>query len=275
MNTKLHVFDLGSMRMDANLVAAMSKVATADNEHCPNELIEFPVPAFLIESDYGYVLYDTGCHPECMGPEGRWPLEFQNRVPFQGDETTTVLYKLKELGISTGDIKTVILSHMHNDHAGCVEYFPDAKFIVHKDEFQASIHAYATHSYMSSYIWKDTDHWIKRKLNWNFIEKDDGDYTMFPGLKILNLGPGHARGVLALKIDLENTGTVILTSDAVYCGINYENNIEPGVIFDTVGWRRSTRYLKKVAEESNAQVWFGHDRKQFNTLIKSPEGYYD
>lgn len=275
MNIKLHVFELGSMRMDANLVAAMSRVATADNEKCPNELIEFPVPAFLIESDYGYVLYDTGCNPDCMGVDGRWPLEFQNRVPFQGDETTTVMYKLKELGISPKDIKTVILSHMHNDHAGCVEYFPEAKFIVHKDEFQAAIHAYATHDYMSSYIWKDMDSWIRTKMNWNFIEKDEGNYRIFPGLTILNLGPGHARGILALKIDLKNTGTVILTSDAVYCGINYENDIEPGVIFDTAGWRRSTRYLKKVAEESNAKVWYGHDRSQFDQLVKSPQGYYD
>ena len=81
--------------------------------------------------------------------------------------------------------------------------------------------------------------------------------------------------MLALKIDLKNTGTVILTSDAVYCGVNYHQMREPGVIFDTVGWRKSTKRLKHIAEQCDAQVWFGHDGEQFATLVKSPDGYYD
>jgi N-acyl homoserine lactone hydrolase len=275
MEMKLHVFELGTMQMDANLVAAMQFIATAENPTKPNAMATFPVPAFLIESDYGFVLYDTGCHPEAMGPNGRWPQEFQNMVPWKGDETTTVMYKLKELGLSPKDIKTIIISHMHNDHAGCVEFFPDAQFIVAQDEFDAALRCYATHNYMASYIWKDIDTWSRKKLDWNLIERDEGDIELFKGLTIINLGPGHARGVLALKIDLKNTGTVILTSDAVYCGINYYQMREPGVIFDTIGWRRSTKRLKHIAAQNNAKVWFGHDGEQFATLKKSPEAYYD
>jgi len=55
---------------------------------------------------------------------------------------------------------------------------------------------------------------------------------------------------------------------------NYEQEREPGVIYDTVGWRKSLKYLKKVAGESHAQVWFGHDREQFDTLVKAP-GFYE
>jgi len=61
----------------------------------------------------------------------------------------------------------------------------------------------------------------------------------------------------------------------VYCSENYEQEREPGVIYDTVGWRRSLKYIKKVAKDSNAQVWFGHDRKQFDTLVKAQGGYYE
>lgn len=271
---KLYVFELGSLKLDKNLVVSMSHIAREEHPNCPNEMVEFPVPAYLIETENGYVLYDTGCHPECMGENGRWPMEFQNRVPYTGDETTTILHQLKQLGIRPEDIKTVVLSHMHNDHAGCVEYFPDAEFIVHKDEFHACLDAYALHRYMDSYIWKDTDQWIGKKMKWTFLERGEGDYELCPGLTILNLGPGHARGVLALKVDLANTGTVIIASDAVYCTENYENEQEPGVVYDTVGWRRSLRYIKKTAAWSNARVWFGHDRKQFDALKKAPE-YYD
>lgn len=275
MNTKLYVLDLGSMRMDKNLVASMSLIATEDAPQKANELAEFPVPAYLIESDYGYVLYDTGCHPECMGVDGRWPLQFQKQCPFKGTEETTVLFRLKELGIEPKEIKTIILSHMHNDHAGCIEFFKGSNFIVHQDEFNAAIKAYATHDYMSSYIWRDMDNWIRTKLKWNFIENGEGDTELFKGLTILNLGAGHARGVLGLKLDLKNTGTVILTSDAIYCRDNFENMREPGVVFDTVGWRKSAKRIKKLACENNAKVWFGHDRSQFDTLMKSSEGFYD
>lgn len=271
---KLYVFELGSLRLDRNLVVSMSRIARTNDDHCENEMVEFPVPAYLIETDEGYVLYDTGCHPDCMGENGRWPDLFQKQVPYTGDDTTTVMYKLKELGIKPDDVQTIVLSHMHNDHAGCLEYFSNAEIFVNLDEFHACLDAYALHRMMDSYIWEDTAHWLKNKMNWHFLETSEGNYELAPGLTILNLGPGHAHGVLGLKVDLQRTGSVIITSDAVYCSENYEKEREPGVVYDTVGWRRSLRYIKKLEQENQAQVWFGHDRQQFDTLKKSPE-YYD
>ena len=124
-------------------------------------------------------------------------------------------------------------------------------------------------------IWTRIYGKIRQEHKWKFLETADGDYEVEPGVTILNLGAGHARGVLALMIELENTGTIILTSDAVYCSDNYEWERAPGVIYDTIGWRRSLKRIKRLAKEKNAQVWFGHDRKQFDTLKLSPKFYYD
>lgn len=272
---RLHVLNLGRMKMDANLVAQKTSIATLDDPVRPNFMSEFPVPAFLIESDSGYMLYDTGCHPEAMLPNGRWPEAFQKQCPWDGDETKTPMYILKQMGIQPNDIKTIILSHMHNDHAGCVEFFPKAHYIVAKDEFSASLRAYAQHAYMSSYIWKDTDVWTKLPIDWELLEPDEGDIQLMPGVTILNLGSGHAYGVLALKLDLENTGTVILSSDAIYCACNYNEIRLPGVVLDSIGWTKSCRRIKRIAEQTNAQVWFGHDMEQFKTLKTAPDFYYD
>lgn len=168
-----------------------------------------------------------------------------------------------------------MLSHMHNDHAGCIEYFPNAQFIVHRDEFDACIRCYATHRYMDSYIWKDTDVWIRQKHSWKFLQNEDGDYEVCPGVTVLNLGAGHARGVLGLMVELKKTGTVIVTSDAVYCSDNYDREQAPGVIYDTLGWQRSLRRIKYIAKKKKAQVWFGHDRRQFDQLKLAPEFYYE
>ncbi|WHH57276.1 N-acyl homoserine lactonase family protein [Petroclostridium sp. X23] len=275
-NLKLYVLDLGRMRMDQNLIVSQSIIADSVNPNKVTQHTEFPVQAFLIESSEGYVLYDTGCNPASMGPNGRWPLEFQQKVPYYGNEECSTLNRLKQLGVAPDDIKWVILSHMHNDHAGCVEYFPKSKFIVHKDEFDAAVHAYATHDYMSSYIWHDIDAWTRQKMDWNFITNSDGDISLLPGLTILNLGSGHARGVLGLHIELQNTGGVIITSDAIYSSDNFGEPLrEPGVVYDTVGWRAAAKRIKSLVSQTNSRVWFGHDAKQFEGLKKSTEGYYD
>ena len=68
---------------------------------------------------------------------------------------------------------------------------------------------------------------------------------------------------------------MILTSDAGYCSDNYNEMRVPGVVLDSVGWAKSCRRIKKLARESRAQVWFGHDMAQFRTLKTAPQFYYD
>jgi glyoxylase-like metal-dependent hydrolase (beta-lactamase superfamily II) len=275
VSIKLYVLDAGRMKMDKNLMMNQTIAATRSDPNCPNEFIEFPVSAFLIETPNGFILYDTGCHPDAMGENGRWPHAFQERCPYVRDEEYSVPNRLKELGIAPKDIHTVILSHMHNDHAGGVEFFQSSRFIVHRDEFAAAMTAYATHDYMSSYIWKDIDTWIRTKLNWTFIEPFDGDVKLEKGLTILNFGAGHTPGVLGLMLELERTGAIIITSDAIYCKEAYDHFKAPGCLYDLRGWIKTTNRIHYLANDSNAQVWYGHDMSQFKSLKKSKNGYYD
>ena len=275
---KLHVFNLGNLKLDANLLVQERSVSTLDCPSAENYMMEFPVPAFLLETDRGLILFDTGCHPDAMKSEeegGRWPHAFQRRVPWDGDETKTVMYNLEKLGIKNDDIDTIVLSHMHNGHAGCVEFFPKARFVVSQDEFSCSLRAYAQHRYMSSYIWKDTDVWTKMKLNWDPIEREDGDICLAPGVTALNLGPGHAAGMIALKVDLVNYGPVIIASDCIYNKLNYEKLIGPGICFDSIGWMRTAKRIRRIASETGAEVWFGHDAEQFAGIRSGIGEYYD
>ena len=268
---------MGNLKLDANLLVQERAYATLDRPHMENYMIEFPVQAFLLETDEGLMLFDTGCHPDAMlpGEAGRWPHAFQRRVPWDGDSKTTVMYQLEQLGIKPDDISTIVLSHMHNDHAGCVEFFPKARFIVAQDEFSCSLRAYAQHKYMSSYIWKDTDVWTKMPINWDLIQQSDGDVMVAPGVTALNMGPGHAAGMIALKVDLANYGPVIIASDCVYNRMNYEELTGPGICFDSIGWMRTAKRLKKISRETGAQVWYGHDAEQFATLKSGVGEYYD
>jgi N-acyl homoserine lactone hydrolase len=113
---------------------------------------------------------------------------------------------------------------------------------------------------------------LKRDLDWRLVEEHDGDQTLARGVTVLNLGSGHAFGMLALSVDLAETGRVILASDALYCAENLQGQL-PSAVIDPHNYRRTVQRLRGLA--ANAQIWFGHDPRQFATLRKSTEGWYE
>lgn len=47
-----------------------------------------------------------------------------------------------------------------------------------------------------------------------------------------------------------------------------------GVVYDEKGYFAAMEFLRQYAEEHHAQILFGHDMKQFQSLKKSTEGFY-
>ena len=133
---KLYVLDLGRLRMH-------SKVLIGQGPSPFPEIVEAPVSAYCIDHPDGRVLFDAGCHPDAMGPNGRWPAEFQSDFAYLGGEECALPHRLEQLGLGANDFRYVVLSHMHADHAGCVEFFRKSQLIVHADELAAVIAASA------------------------------------------------------------------------------------------------------------------------------------
>ena len=65
-------------------------------------------------------------------------------------------------------------------------------------------------------------------------------------------------------------------ADAIYCRENIEPEIKvPGILYDSLGYKRTAKKIIEYARKTNSKIIFGHDMEQFQTLIKSDEGYYD
>lgn len=273
---KLYVLDTGRMKMDKNFMVAMHNPATVDNPEQPAEFIEFPVYAVLIDHPEGKILFDTGCNPESVGENGRWPEATQKMLPLFQDESCYLINRLEQLKVRPEDIKYVVASHLHLDHAGCLELFTNATIIVHDTELANTMKQYAMTKEMGAYIWADIDQWIKNDLRWKTILPNEDEIELAKGIKILNFGSGHAWGMLGLHVELPGTGGIILASDAVYSEENYGPPTKiPGIIYDSIGYLNAVDKIKKYAERTNSQVWFGHDTKQFKSFIKSTEGFYE
>lgn len=263
---KLHVLDLG--RLDVE-----SRMLIGDGPSPFPERVEIPVSAYCLDHPDGRVLFDTGCHPQAMGPDGRWPAAAQRDYPHLGGEACCLPNRLEQLGLGPDDFRTVVLSHMHNDHAGCVEFFSKSRLVVHAAEFAAAQQAYRRRE-DEFYTWRDTDAWIRADLDWRTLRDEDGDVVLQDGVRVLNLGPGHAFGMLGLEVVLPETGRIILASDALYCPENFAASPRvPLWVEDVAGYRATVARIRNLAE--GAQVWFGHDPRQFATLRKSTEGWYE
>lgn len=273
---KLYVMDNGRMSMDKNWMIAMHNPATVTNPNAQTEFVEFPIYTVLIDHPAGKILFDTACNPNSMGPEGRWTEATQQTFPYQASEECYLHNRLEQLNVRPEDIKFVVASHLHLDHAGCLEMFTNATIIVHEDELNGTLQSYARNQKEGAYIWADIDAWIKNNLQWQTIKRNEDNVQLADGIKVLNFGSGHAWGMIGLHVEMPETGGIILASDAVYTAESFGPPIKPpGIIYDSLGYAASVEKIRRLAKETNSQVWFGHDSNQFNNFRKSTEGYYE
>lgn len=273
---KLHVFHLGDMNMDKSLLINGATIASRQNPQCPAIFASFSVISFLLEHPDGLILFDAGCNPSAMGDDGHWTAFQQDHYPLSTTPEKNLLKQLEKLGHKPGDVKYVILSHMHNDHAGCLEYFTNATVYVHQDEFGLAMRTYARRDETTPYVLKDIDGWLGKTLDWKYIRNDQGDIPFADGVTILNLGPGHAAGMLGLEVNLPNSGTMLLVSDAIYCQENFYPKFTPmGITYDSAGSRATLERVHWLAKQKRAMVIFGHDSEQVKSLKFAPDAYYD
>jgi glyoxylase-like metal-dependent hydrolase (beta-lactamase superfamily II) len=124
------------------------------------------------------------------------------------------------LGVEAKDVKNVILTHLHYDHAGNYDKFPNATFHLQEKE----IH-YATGRYMHyaklSHAFEVEDICGVVRLNYahrvHFCRERE---TIAPGIEVINAG-GHSAGLQFVKVFTQR-GWVVVASDVTHF---YENMI--------------------------------------------------
>jgi glyoxylase-like metal-dependent hydrolase (beta-lactamase superfamily II) len=158
---------------------------------------------------------------------------------------------------------------MHLDHAGGLEFFrgKDVPVYVSATELRNAFYAIASKEDIGAYV----PHYIDFSFNW---QPFDGDHLeLFPDFQ-LHLLAGHTPGLMGLQLDLANSGTFLLTSDQFHLRENYEQGRPLGwLLRDHAAWWRSHRLAKRIAENRDAKLVFGHDREVLAELKK--ERFYD
>jgi N-acyl homoserine lactone hydrolase len=229
-----------------------------------SDLVTLPCPAYLIEHPKGLVLFDTGCHPKVIDDViGYWGPLWAN-IPVKYSQDLTLDRQIKALGYKLEDVKYVVISHLHLDHSSGMYMFPNAKFIIGRDELR---YAY----------WPDPDRqWAfiledllpTRKFRW--IELDT-DFDLFDdgSLHFLKT-PGHTPGECSLFVRLPNR-KILLVGDSTHLREALENEATMPIDYDPVEAVLSLKRIKAIRDMHEASIWISHDPEDWAEFPHAPK----
>ena len=160
--------------------------------------IQLGMRCLLIEHDAGPILIDTG-----SGNKENDKFHDIYGIENAGRTGRTMLEDaLSEAGFSTDDVRIVISSHLHFDHAGGNSYrdaagvirptFPKARYIIQRGEYE-----YATHTNERTAASYFPNNFVPVR-DAGLIDFVDGEREIVPGVRVIPT-PGHVpyhQGVL-------------------------------------------------------------------------------
>ena len=234
--------------------------------------MEVPVVAFLVEHPTaGALLVDTGFHQSvAVAPHeafGRLAGRVIKDVRMEPGQA--VPDQLRALGIQPGDVRVVVMTHLHSDHASGIAEFPESTFVVSSAEWEAAgssgrLKGYWPRQFDHAFEWRTLD----------FESPDSGSFATFgrtfdlfgDGSVRLVFTPGHTAGHLSVVLRLRDR-SVLLTGDAAYTRRTLGESRLPYRMEDEHRFRRSLKEIQLYARENpSALVICGHDFEQWREL---------
>src|SRR5215510_5447460 len=212
--------------------------------------IEIPFQYFLIEHPQGRLLFDTGANPVLVtDPESYPSIQAGGRYTVREEDLAPS--RLAQLGLRPEQIDLVANSHLHDDHAGGNTFFQHATFLVQTAELQSAW--WPEEWNRDNYVRQDFDLAVR-------YEELDGDHDVFgDGSVVLLSVPGHSAGTQAAMIELQETGTVVLASDAAYLTESLDHLRVSTWVWDLREQVRSLKRLREIRRCRQATIIPGHE----------------
>lgn len=236
-----------------------------------------PIPVFLVEHPTaGHVLIDTGLPAsaahDVKATFGRLGAAIYN---FRMNSDDAIVAQLKKLGVEPRSIGTVVMTHLHLDHAGSIHDFPHAKFVVSAVEWES---AHAPRRFPRGYVRKQYDH----AFDYQLVDYDASTINSFAsfgrafdlfgdGSVTLVATPGHSAGHQSVVLRLSGR-EALLCGDASYLKQSIADGAVPLVVDDEHNYKRSLREIRGYTQITpSALVIPGHDPDAWGRL----DEFYD
>jgi glyoxylase-like metal-dependent hydrolase (beta-lactamase superfamily II) len=163
---------------------------------------------------------------------------------------------LRRLGIECAEVRHVIITHLHYDHAGNLQLFPRARFHLQDREMAFATGRHMAHPFFAHAYELDCVLSMVRLVYGAQVQFHDGDAEILPGISVHHIG-GHTLGLQVVRI-WTRLGWLVLASDAAHYLANMNSARPFPIVADLTqmidGWDR----LKALASRPDYIVP-GHD----------------
>ena len=189
------------------------------------------------------IVLDTGFDENMAKRRGREHL----RNPGEG---------LNMIGIDPAKIEDVIISHMHYDHSGNEDLFPNARYHLQDSEMAFCTGRHMCHEAMNhSFAVDDVVAMVSRVFAGR-VRFHDGTDELAPGITLHRVG-GHTQGLQATRVQTKR-GWVVLASDASHFYANMEQGRPFPIVCDVGEMLEGFKILNRLASSPD-HIIPGHD----------------
>ncbi|MCK1298349.1 N-acyl homoserine lactonase family protein [Bradyrhizobium sp. 24] len=185
---------------------------------------------WLIRGNGRDILVDTGFNAEEASARAR-------------KLTLNPVDALERFGVAASSIRDIIVTHLHYDHAGNLDRFPNARFHIQEREM-----AYATgrcmcngllrHPFSVEHVTQMVRHVYGERVN---FYSGDGEVAL--GVTVHRVG-GHSDGLQVVRVETTR-GPVVLASDAAHYYANLQRRSPFPIVYNVgdmaAGWETIER----------------------------------
>jgi glyoxylase-like metal-dependent hydrolase (beta-lactamase superfamily II) len=163
---------------------------------------------------------------------------------------------LKLLGTDSKTVRDVVITHLHYDHVGNFDLFPQATLYLQDLELRYATGRYMTHEcFRGAYEVEDVVGMVRRVYE-NRVRFHDGDAEIAPGVSVHLIG-GHTMGLQAVRVATRR-GAVVLASDASHFYANMGETRPFPIVWSVADMVEGYRKLRALADSAE-HIIPGHD----------------
>jgi N-acyl homoserine lactone hydrolase len=261
---KLHYVQTGDVQIKSRhqLARFTARPARAfDVLRDPNWSPRLPIGCWLIEHPEGLIMVDTGesSHANDPGYQPWWHPFMQTceRRWVKPEEEAGA--QVRTFGFDPFNVRWVVMTHMHSDHAGGIPNFPQSEFVLSAPEAAASL---SWTGPVNGFLNMHYPEWFKPRT----VEHTDGTWESFErSTKLTQDGrvrivptPGHTNGHQSVVIE-QDDHLVLIAGDASYGERAMLDGSVDGVAQDFAAHRDTTRRLRELCQRHSVITQFAHD----------------
>jgi glyoxylase-like metal-dependent hydrolase (beta-lactamase superfamily II) len=245
----LHAFNTATWSLDNSFLVQLTDPGEAYDAVCPFYLIDHPEGLAVVDTGLSHEMLDA---PGEYGTDAGFMESFLPAIEYDGSMHPRA--RLEDAGYTPEAVDYVVMSHLHSDHAGHMDTFPDAEFLVQRDELRYCWWP----DPVQEVFYLDGDFSMLRADGYD-VTVVHGEYDVFGDGSVVTVPtPGHTPGHQSVHVEL-GSRDVVLGIDIAHQqdGLDREHTASFNTGLATA--LESMRAVKARARAADAELYVTHD----------------